>query len=300
MPVVLDKLYELLRTLAYLFRYATWQLRRRLSTDWVVNTRFGKFRILATDRVIGVILHATRAYDTEKLAGVAAFLKRERLIPDDDAAVMLDIGANNGVIGIQAIKMGIAKRAVAIEPEPVNFELLQSNIALNDLGSAVQSVQCAVALEETEVTFELDPDNTGDHRVRMPEAGDGRFDEQLRQVIKVRARPLDHILAGLHSKWAPDIQLCWMDIQGFEAFAIESGVSVFARGVPTVVEVWPYGIKRAGCSLERFVGVVLRHWTHYHQLDDPAFEAHPVTELPTLLASLGDAGPFTDLLLVRR
>jgi len=131
-PALFDKLHELPRTLAYLLRYATWQLRRRVSTDWVVNTRFGKFRILATDRVIGVILHVTRAYDTDKLAGIAAFLKSERLIPDDDDAVMVDIGANNGVIGIQAIKMGIAKRVVAIEPEPVNFDLLQGNVAYND------------------------------------------------------------------------------------------------------------------------------------------------------------------------
>ena len=99
-------------------------------------------------------------------------------------------------------------------------------------------MQCAVALEETAVTLELDPHNAGDHPVRVPEAGDGRFDEQLREVIKVPARPLD-------------IQLCWMEIQGYEALAIESGANVFACGVPTVVEVWPYGIKRAGCSLER-------------------------------------------------
>ena len=78
------------------------------------------------------------------------------------------------------------------------------------------------------------------------------------------------------------------------SYDIESRANVFARGVPTVVEAWPYGSKRAGCSLERFVDLVSCHWTHYHQLDDPAFEAHPVAELPTLLASLGDAGPFTD------
>ena len=87
---------------------------------------------------------------------------------------MLDIGANNGVVGIQAIKMGIAKRVLAVEPEPVNFDLLRGNVALNDLGCAVQPVQCAVALEETEVTFEFDPHNAGDHRVRAPEIGDGR------------------------------------------------------------------------------------------------------------------------------
>ena len=52
-----------------------------MSTDWVVNTRFGKLRILATDRVIGVILPVTRAYDTDKLAGIAAFIKNGRLIP---------------------------------------------------------------------------------------------------------------------------------------------------------------------------------------------------------------------------
>lgn len=57
--------------------------------------------------------------------------------------VMIDIGANIGAVTMLACELG-AKRVVAYEPEPENYQLLRTNIRLNQCDKAVETHQQAV------------------------------------------------------------------------------------------------------------------------------------------------------------
>ncbi len=56
------------------------------------------------------------------------YLRDKNLIPGKGEGVLLDIGANIGIISIGMLTQGEMDRAIAIEPDPFNVELLRRNI----------------------------------------------------------------------------------------------------------------------------------------------------------------------------
>ena len=57
--------------------------------------------------------------------------------------------------------------------------------------------------------------------------------------------------------------LIWIDVQGYEGFVYRGAGGTLAGGLPTVSEVWPYGILRAGMTLEEFCNIVNGIWSDY-------------------------------------
>lgn len=57
--------------------------------------------------------------------------------------VVFDIGANQGIFSLYAASKGA--KVYSVEPDPTNFEMLQKNIALNELEGIVIPIHCAVA-----------------------------------------------------------------------------------------------------------------------------------------------------------
>lgn len=287
-------------------RYFWLHLLRLLGKTTMVSTRYGRFKILLQDEVIGLQLLLTHQYDTAKLRFVLEWLRQHNYFDKAKPVTMLDIGANNGVIGIQALNMHLAHQVIAVEPEPANFELLEENARLNGLTGRLRGVQNAISRSaDAEVLFELDENNSGDHRLRIFTKEPDLYQEDQRDVIKVPAQPLDAIVASQPEEFRDTIQFCWMDIQGAEGLALETGSQVFANGLPTVMEVWPYGMRRIGFSQEDFLQLVARYWTHFLRIDqsrpgDIRLHEFPVSKLAELMVKLGNQGDFEDMLFVRK
>ena len=95
-----------------------------------------------------------------------------------------------------------------------------------------------------------------------------------------------------------DVGLLWMDVQGHERHVLDGAPKLLASGVSLVVELWPYGLRRAGVEPEAFADYLGTRFRSYYDLGQPAPIARPTAELPASLGQLVSYKSFTDLLLV--
>jgi FkbM family methyltransferase len=297
---MLKTVKKTLGPLVYGTRSAGWWLRGRFGDRVTVDTPQGRLTVSCRDKVIGRGIYLYRQHEYGLAQRVMAFLRQTHHDRFRGEGTVLDIGANVGVIGIGLLLKGFFARCLAVEPEPLNFSLLTHNVRQNGLSDRFVCAQQAVSDTAGELTFELCPTNFGDHRVRTAattDAGD-EYGESGRTVIRVPANPLDQILADAPADFVDRVELVWIDVQGHEAAVLRGGGRLFSGGVPTVAEVWPYGLHRAGTSDAEFAELVGRYWREFYDFDAHALCSRPVTDLPTLMGEMRTATAFRNLLFV--
>jgi FkbM family methyltransferase len=275
-------------------RRLLWSALARLPEFRITRrTRHGVLGFSSRDRGVGRILFMRGEYEYEQLERAVAlggFASRGR-------GWLLDVGANVGTVCIALARTGAFARALAVEPAPATFRHLVKNVARNRLAHAIR---CAnVALSATGGTAELElSTNSGDHRVRVagpltPE----RYHEHRRPLVRVPRRRLDDLLDE-HGIAGSDVGLLWMDVQGHEQHVLDGAPELLASGVPVVVELWPYGLRRAGVEPEAFVEYLGARFRRYYDLGEEAPSARSTAELRALLGRLSHYKSFADLLLM--
>ena len=182
---------------------------------------------------------------------------------------LLDVGANIGHIGIGLLLCGDVTNVIAIEPEPKNYRLLKRNVAQNAVNIEIMNV--AAAAERGVVPFSLHPWNYGDHHVAS---------EKDTNTIEVPAIPLDDIGVA--------VSLMWIDVQGYEGFAFRGAKKLLSYGLPTVSEVAPFCINRAGMSTTEFVEICRGFWTHFFVDQHDRFVKHEMCDFDSFVRDLGE------------
>lgn len=208
---------------------------------------------------------------------------------------MLDIGANIGTIGLTALAQGDVSEVWAFEPEPHNYSLLVSNIWLNGLCGRVKHFNVALTdvSDGSDLEFELDTVNFGDHRVRTTEES-GKDGEEGRQVIRVKSARLDDLCAQLNFERA----IIWMDTQGYEGNVLCGSTKLIDKKVPIVTEFWPYGLKRSGCFDKFIDSVVSGAYSNIVDLNNMESKLQcDRSALLTLANHYGFEGGGTDILI---
>jgi len=148
----------------------------------------------------------------------------------------LDAGANLGyftIVGAQCV--GEAGRVYAFEPEPRNFALLQSNIALNGFEGRVTAFQQALSDRTGAAQLYLHPDNLGDHRLHADDGSSIRVD----------------LVSGAEALGDIELNLVKVDVQGAEYTAILGLMPLLrksAAGLRMIVELTPRALRKAGSS----------------------------------------------------
>ena len=194
---------------------------------------FGKyvFNYLPDDKFVGqrVALEKYEPYLTELM-----------LSKINKGDIVLDIGANIGYDTVLfADKVGNEGKVIAIEPDPINFEILKKNIKENKLKDVV-AVQAAVGSENKKMEIYESKENYGDHRMW----GNG-------PSVSVFCRKLDDLLKELDYQ---KIDFIKIDVQGFEAEVIEGGKEMIEKNKPIIFfEYWPWGIKNAGSEIKEMM-----------------------------------------------
>ena len=255
------------------------------SETFVVSTR---------DKVIGREIYANTEFDFAKFQRALRLAGLEHRSAD---LLFVDIGANIGPICIPVVKRGLATRALAIEPEPLNQKLLKANVILNDLSARIEIFSVALGASPGTVPFELSDRNFGDHRIKSAvEASEDRYGEAERKTVQVEMTTLDLILHAHSGANA----LLWLDTQGYEGFVLKGAVETLKRRHPMVLEFWPYGMKRSG-SFESLIECLgASAYEVFVDLEDPGSERVALTRasLTDLYERLGEDGKFTDILVL--
>jgi FkbM family methyltransferase len=258
----------------------------------ISNCQHEVFIVSPSDKVIARDVFIEKSpYDFEKFQLVNSLLGANH-----KRTTLIDIGANIGTICIPAITRGIFHKAVAIEPEPFNFNILAANIAINDLNEKIQLHNVALGVAKDEfVIFELSDINYGDHRVQAKNNGIELVSESARKTIKVKSTTLDHLI-GTNN---PSDTLIWMDVQGFEGYVLAGASDAMSKQIPICLEFWPYGLNRSGCYLQLKEAIINNGYKFFYNLNDISISPISITEksIENLYNAIGQNGEPVDLLI---
>jgi FkbM family methyltransferase len=253
------------------------------------------------DDGIAAALFRWRQYEYAYSLEALRFLRGAGFLPREHVC-MLDVGANIGVISTGLLLANEIESAVAIEPEPRNFELLLKNIEQNGLAARTRCLQMAVGESQATLTMELSPSNPGDHRIRVAPTADAteRQNESSRRTVQVQSLTLKQVVELPEVRaLARTPSLLWIDVQGYEGYVFSGGADVLGVGMPAVSEVWPYGIHRAGMSLQAFESVVRSIWSDYWVYRRNRFVRYPISAFGRFLDELGSDGYFENVIFTK-
>ena len=241
--------------------------------------------VATSDQVIGRSLYANGLFDFQKFETACTLIRaRSRLVPD---AVLIDAGANVGSICIPAVKRGLVARAIAFELDPDNTRLLRINALLNAVDDRINIHNMAVGAVPGEVTVHHSAANFGDHRVGAKGGGSG---------VVVPMITLDSIADDLNLAHC----ILWMDIQGYEAFALQGARRFMEAGVPLISEFSRQELESTG-SFDTFLSLLCASgYEVFYDLNATTPDAIPVSRaaLQALSERLTQQGTFTDLLFL--
>lgn len=126
--------------------------------------------------------------------------------------VFLDIGANQGLYSLLAGKNRRCRAAIAFEPVPTTFALLEANIAANGLGKVVTAVNRAVAAEAGSATIRIDPSHSGGASMATTNAVDGAHVT----IHMIDRDGLDALIPD-----GDEVILVKIDVEGFEPIVVD-------------------------------------------------------------------------------
>jgi FkbM family methyltransferase len=286
------------------FRFVLWEIDRKFQKTVTIDTKQGRFKILlASNEYIGRSLFCHRQFELELMGNVTTFLRSINQCPPKGEGIIWDIGANNGVISIGMLKTGEFNKAIAIEPEPQNFSILQHNVKLNNLMDKILCLPIAISNQKGNVLFELSETNFGDHRVRKsnqrPNQDSELFNETSRRVISVQAEMIDNLQKEIPAEYWNDISLIWIDVQGYEGYAFQGADKLISKGIPIVTEFWPYGINQAGMSQIEFCDIARRYWKYFWVWRVDKFICYSTELLENYFEEIGYKGKFSNIIFTQ-
>jgi FkbM family methyltransferase len=282
-----------------LLRSVQWFLKGLLQSETEVATPHGRFRVSTLDTAVARDLYISGKFEEDILTRAFSILEQQGLLKDRKVDVLLDVGANIGVTCISLMEMGLVRGAVAIEPDNLNHRLLVTNIKNNGKTECIADIQSAVSDFEGTAELEISATNYGDHRIRMDQTGSGRdvYAENSRCISRVPVKTLDGIMAGLPASYRSANTLLWMDVQGHECRVMDGASKLLSQGVPTVMELWPYGMQRAGVTLQDLHQRLVRNWKSVANLNEDK-RPTPIHEWQAIAEGLTRPGDYTNLLLL--
>lgn len=215
-----------------------------------LGTDEGDMWAIAHDRVMTPTLRETHTWEPEFTA-VLATLVRPRM-------TAIDVGANIGYVTRTLARLtGPGGRVIALEPEPVNFELLCANVSdISDVD--VHCVPAAAAARTRSVTLWLGDENLGDNRTWRPSDSNARS-------VRVPAVRLDDLI---HESVVVDVVK--VDTQGTDHVVVQGMERLIERCRPTLlVEFWLEGLEGLGTRADDVLTYYRRLGFSVALLDEP-------------------------------
>ncbi len=189
------------------------------------------------DSVLGTMIRGGKQlpYDLAELAWLL-----QNIQPGD---FVLDAGGNMGYVSISMALKQPDATVVAFEPDPLNYGLLQMNMALNHVDN-VRAFNLALGNEDGLIHFYRSPNNFGDHRSAKPKGLDLReteFNQLASPVLKVSGQKLI-------SRAFPDkkFDLVKIDTQGADFEILGNIMPLLKPSAKVTIEFSPYHLDTHG------------------------------------------------------
>ena len=210
----------------------------------IVKTDNGLFAVDPEDNEVGAKLRWTGQYGLDEI-------KRIKPKITSDSRVLI-VGAHIGTLAIPLSKH--CREVVAVEANPVTYELLTLNVLLNS-ASNIQTINIAASDKEENIEFLLSRENSGGSK-RVPKKKMHMYYYDNPEVITVKAVSLDKYI---DEKYFDAIV---MDIEGSEFFALKGMQGMLSKCKLLAVEFLPHHLKNvSGVSVEQFLSVIEPHFS---------------------------------------
>lgn len=211
------------------------------------------------DKVIGNCLSLGILHDVHILNYLSSVLK-----PGDH---VLDAGANIGVISIILAKFQPSATIYCFEPDPLNYSLLNINIALNDIHN-IFTFNYALGKEQKFITFYKNNMNYGDHRTSKPLSTDGDAGSFYSLPIQIHSVQIVEFLKQCLGENSPHFfDIIKIDTQGDDFEILESCLPIIDNHSTVVLEYSPHHLIRNGTSKDN-IQTILNHFSGFYMLPD--------------------------------
>jgi FkbM family methyltransferase len=240
-----------------------------------VDSIFGRIEAFEDDLVTDQIV-AFGAHTRPELAFLLTFV--------DAGDGVFDLGAHIGSFAIPlAQKVGPGGRIVVVEGLPETFVVLERNLRRSVPQATASLVNALIASAGQRYAAQTPQGNTGANFFSPAAGGEG---------VAVPATTLD---ALCHAHFFP--RVVKIDLEGFEAFALEGGRELLARRPIIYAEIADQLLRRTGASVAQLDGLLQGHgYRYFRNVGDrnAAHDNYLVAELPNLAAG----GDFFDVLAI--
>lgn len=255
---------------------------RQSGSSYVYAKRGAHFLLNVKDNEISRDIYVSGALESRKLSLALALLGLDRVDH------LVDVGANLGEISICALNLGLARRVTAIEPDPENFHLLETNAALNGvLGTPSFTAHQVAAGTGKPETLRLvrNTENYGDHQIAIPGSN------TLTTNLFVRHVALDTVV----DLRASDTALLFVDVQGFEVEVLRGAEGMLQHRCPLVLEISPRHLEQYD-SLDALLDLT-SHYSGYFDLGLHRPKRQSLSELGARFSELKLRSRHTDIVI---
>jgi FkbM family methyltransferase len=290
---------KMTRSLDYYRKLLQWTLHHyRPEHDVTIETANGLLSVSSKDWLIGKHLFVRRNYELDFIKNSIEFLQSEGLLKTGKNRTVVDIGANLGMICIALLRENLFEKAIAFEPSPRNFRLLEKNVAQNDLKSRIECFPLALSSADKPIEFEIDELNSGDSRVRKTSES-GAMSEHKRRTVAVEARRFDAFLRENKTLAPEAIDLFWIDIQGHEGHFFKGAREFFQKHkIPVINEFWGYGIRRSGITPDDYCRTIAETFSKFYYWTENEFKVKSTAEIEKLFDRYRQPKEIASIILV--
>ncbi len=186
----------------------------------------------------GIALEPDTPFGTiEEVFGEGIYLEYQDFVPQPESTI-LDVGAQGGDFSLLCSVYLKCKKVIAIEPLPVNFDILLRNISAN-ANTNIRAIQAAASEREGKLTIAYE--------------GDTAFKGGSSSEIEVDAIKLDNLELE-------DLDLVKIDVEGFELDVLKGALTLIDKFKPKIIlEVHSRNLKSSSINLLKEHGYMIAH-----------------------------------------